>query len=102
MTKFSSEAKVGIFVFVTVAALVWLSVRINRHGFSLHESKTIYVLMDQASGILKRTPVEYAGIRVGYVESIELVNGRARITVKIDPRVPIYQDSSVTLGNRGI
>src|SRR5436309_190168 len=100
--KFSSEAKVGIFVVITVAALVYLSVRINRHGFSLNESKTLYVNMDQASGVLKRTPVEYAGIRVGYVESIDLVGGKARVTVKLDPRVPVYQDSYVALSNRGI
>lgn len=100
--KFGTEAKVGIFVVVTVAALVWLSVRINRHGFSLRESKTLYVTMDQASGVLKRTPVEFAGIRVGFVESIDLISGKARLTVKIDPKIPVYQDSFITLANRGI
>src|SRR5438309_1087948 len=100
--RFSSEAKVGIFVVITVIGLIWLSIRINRHGFSLKESKTIYVNMDQASGVLKRTSVEYAGIRVGYIEAIDLVGGKARLTVKIDPRVPVYYDSFITLSNRGI
>ncbi|MDB5036635.1 MAG: transporter, substrate-binding protein, partial [Bacteriovoracaceae bacterium] len=100
--KFSSEAKVGIFVVITVASLILLSIRINRHGFSLNESRTLYVNMDQASGVLKRTPVEYAGIRVGFVEAIDLVGAKARLTVKIDPKVPVYQDSYVGLANRGI
>jgi phospholipid/cholesterol/gamma-HCH transport system substrate-binding protein len=100
--KFATEAKVGVFVVITVVALVWLSVRINRHGFSLSESKTIYVVMDQASGVMKRTPVEFAGIRVGFVEGVDLISGKARLTLKVDPRIPIYYDSFITLANRGI
>jgi phospholipid/cholesterol/gamma-HCH transport system substrate-binding protein len=100
--RFSSEAKVGIFVAITIAGLIWLSVRINRHGFSLKESKTLYIVMDQASGVLKQTPVEFAGIWVGYVSSIDLMGGKARMMVKIDPKVPVYQDSQAILSNRGI
>lgn len=102
MGKFSTEAKVGIFVLIAVLGLVYLSVRINRHGFTLKGTKTLYMNFDSASSVIKQTPVEYAGIRVGYVESVDLVGGRARVTVRIDPDVPVYQDSYIGLSNRGI
>jgi len=100
--KFGPEAKVGVFVLVTVCALVWLSIRINKSGFSLDKSKTIYIVFENASGILARTPVEYAGIRVGRVNSIKLDNGKARVEVQLDPSVPVFKDSYIALANRGI
>jgi phospholipid/cholesterol/gamma-HCH transport system substrate-binding protein len=97
-----TEIKVGIFVLLTVIGLVYLSIRINSKGFSLKGQKTIYVNFESASGLLLRTPVEYAGIRVGYVEAIDLEGTKARVTIKVDPKIPVYEDSEVGLHNRGI
>ncbi len=99
---FPTEAKVGIFVIVTVLALAYLTIRINKTGFSLSKSKTIYAVFDDASGLLPRTPVEFAGIRVGTVNSIELIDGKARVEILLRSNVPIYQDSIVSLQNRGL
>ncbi len=102
MGKLSSEIKVGIFVLVTVLGLVYLSVRINSKGFSLRDSKILFVNFNSASGLLLRTPVEFAGIRVGFVEDISLAGKKARVKLKIDPEIPVYEDSEVGLYNRGI
>src|SRR4051794_10515694 len=100
--KFPTEAKVGIFVLVTLASLIYLSIRINRAGISIGDSKTIYIVFTNASGILQRTPVEYAGIRVGFVEDIQLVDGKAKVKTQIEGKVPLYEDSVVDLKTRGI
>lgn len=97
-----TEIKVGIFVLLTVIGLVYLSVRINSKGFSLKGQKTLYINFESASGLLLRTPVEYAGIRVGYVSAIDLEGTKARVTIKIDPKIHVYEDSEVGLHNRGI
>jgi phospholipid/cholesterol/gamma-HCH transport system substrate-binding protein len=99
---FTTEAKVGVFVLITVLAIAYLTIRMNHGGFSLERGKTIYVTMDNASGILARTPVEFAGIRVGTVEKIELVDGKARVQIRLQPSVPVYQDSLISLKNKGI
>lgn len=99
---FSTEAKVGIFVVLTVSAIAYLTVRMNRGSITLERAKHIYVTFSDASGVLTRTPVEFAGIRVGKVEEIELVNGKAKLSISIDPKVPLYQDTIVMLRNRGI
>lgn len=99
---FSTEAKVGIFVVLTVSAIAYLTIRMNRGTITLERAKHITVFFNDASGVLTRTPVEYAGIRVGKVEGIELVNGKAKLSISIDPKVPLYEDTSVMLKNRGI
>ncbi len=100
--KFTAEVKVGFFVLITVLGLIYLSVRINRHGFSLKSTKTYHLVFSSASGVIKQTPVEYAGIRVGFVEGVSLSEGKARVTIKVEPGVPVYHDSYVGLANRGI
>lgn len=99
---FSTEAKVGIFVILTVSAIAYLTIRMNRGTITLERAKHIYVVFSDASGVLTRTPVEFAGIRVGKVEGIELLNGKARVNMSLDPRVPLFGDTVVMLKNRGI
>lgn len=101
-SKFPVEAKVGIFVAIAIAGLVYLTTQINRSGFSFKPRKTYTFKFENASGLLPRTGVEYAGIRVGVVDTITLENGKAKVVVKIDPDVKVYQDSIASLRSRGI
>lgn len=101
-SKFPTEAKVGIFVVATVLGLLYLTTRINHSGLSLNDSRTLYVEFDNASGLLAKTPVEFAGIRVGYVQVIDLMNRKARAQILLDVNVPVYEDSSVRMENRGL
>ncbi|MBN8554767.1 MAG: MCE family protein [Deltaproteobacteria bacterium] len=99
---FTTEAKVGVFVLLTVLAIAYLTIRMNRGGFSLASSKTLYIDIDNASGILARTPVEFAGIRIGAVENVQLIDGKARIEIRVQGDVPVFQDSVISLKNKGI
>lgn len=99
---FATEAKVGVFVLIAVALLVYISVRINRGGFTFDKTRVAYILFDEVPGLIVRTPVEYAGIRVGTVEEITLQDRRARVRVRLNPKVVLYEDSVVKLANRGM
>ena len=50
-----TEAKVGIFVVITIMALAYLTIRINRAGLSFSHTKTLYVNFDTATGLLQRS-----------------------------------------------
>ena len=60
-----------------------------------------FVLFDDVSGLITRTPVEYAGIRVGSVEEINLDGSRARVRIRVNSNVRLYENSEVALTNRG-
>lgn len=100
--KFPVELKVGIFVAIAIGGLIYLTTQINRSGFSFKKMKTIHMIFDNATGLLPRTAVEYAGIRVGMVDQISLEEGKAHVITKIDGGIPLYQDSYVGLRSRGI
>lgn len=100
--KFPVEAKVGVFVALAIAGLIYLTTQINRSGLSFGSQKTVTMIFSNASGLLPRTSVEYAGIRVGMVDRIYLENGKANVVTKIRKDVLLFQDSIVALRSRGI
>ena len=100
--KFPTEAKVGLFVILTIISLAYLSIRINRTGIFFKGARTAYIIFEDVSGLVTQTPVEFSGVRVGYIEEIELINQKARVTVHVDSTIKLYEDTQVTLSNRGI
>jgi len=100
--KFPTEAKVGIFVILTIIGLAYLSIRINRTGIFFKGSRAAYIIFDDASGLVTQTPVEFSGVRVGYIDEIELINQKARVKIQIDSTIKLYEDTIVILNNRGI
>src|SRR5262245_9699693 len=49
--------------------------------------------MEDVSGIVKRSNVRIAGIPVGTVEDIRLMGDQARIDIRMQPSVPLYEDA---------
>src|SRR5690606_3465423 len=60
------------------------------------------VRFDNVSGLLPRTPVEYAGIRVGHVHEIRLEDGIVTVVIRVTPELTIYDDTQVGLETRGL
>ena len=95
MRRFTLAAKVGAFTVVMVVAgyLIYSFVSKTegaRGGYG------VFVRMNDASGIAKHSQVKIAGIGVGHIDVIRLDAGRARIEVKMNPDVPLYEDAAVT------
>lgn len=102
-----AEAKVGVFVAFALASLVYLTTIINQSGLSIDEHSFYDVYFDNVSGLLERTPVEYSGIRVGYVEEIAISKEPStpkpvRVRIRVTPDVAVYDDSLVALETRGL
>ena len=67
-----SQLKVGIFVFIGIAAIVFAVMRFARIGALRGDTSRIYMVTDIAAGVLNGTEVRLAGQKVGLVESVEL------------------------------
>jgi len=100
--KFGPELKVGLFVIVVIFGLSYLTTRINQDGFSFKPLDYYDVYFKNVSGLLPRTPVEYAGVRVGHVEEIAMGEGAVRVRIRVSPDVHIYEDTYVGLQTRGL
>lgn len=94
LARLTTAAKVGIFAVVTVVAGYFIY-RFTRKGLGDGEGYVVYALMGDAVGIAKHSQVRVAGIPVGSIESVRLEHNQARVDIRIDPDVPLYEDAAV-------
>jgi phospholipid/cholesterol/gamma-HCH transport system substrate-binding protein len=95
MSRFSTSLKVGVLTLVTVLAGVFVVHFVDKRSAGAGGYQ-VYVLMDDISGIAKRSNVRIAGIPVGYVEDIRLSGNRARIDIRMQADVPLYEDATAS------
>lgn len=103
MTTRRSELWVGATVLTAVAIFLYASFRLDGCAWFEPGGRHFVAHFDDAAGVVPRTAVEIAGVRVGQVERLELEGGRARLVLRIeDPSVRIPIDSTVEIRSRGL
>ena len=102
MSGFSTEAKVGVFVIIGLAILAYMTIQLGVLQLGSSDGYKVYMFTDNAGGLKRKAPVLMAGIQIGSVESIDLVDNRARLTLVIDSDIKLPQDSVVSLSTSGI
>ncbi len=98
----SPEAKVGAFVLIGIALLVFMSLKVGGLRIGKSEGYTLYATFDSAAGIDPNSSVKIAGVEVGRVEKIALTGNRARIVLRMRPEVKIGRDFTATLRSTGL
>lgn len=95
MVRVTTAAKVGVFTVVTVVAGLLIYRFVNK-GIGDGRGYVVYALMSDATGVARHSRVRIAGIPVGTIESVRLEGDQARIDIRIDDDVPLYEDAAVT------
>src|SRR5688572_4579070 len=101
MSRFTTTIKVGALTVVTVLAAV-LILRFVDKGRSDTDGYLVYVIMQDVSGIVKRSQVRVAGIPIGHVEDIRLVGDKGRIDIRVNPDVALYEDAQAGKNTRNL
>lgn len=101
MGRSATTARVAAFVTTTVAATLAI-VEFITNGQWTGQSYRVYALMDDATGIDPQMHVSSAGIRVGTIERIGLIRGKARVDIKINGWFALYRDATVIKANAGM
>ncbi|MBI4196784.1 MAG: MCE family protein [Deltaproteobacteria bacterium] len=100
--RISSEMKVGLFAVMVILVVAYITVRISDREAIQGEGYEVKVVIDSAEGLIRKTPVEVAGIQVGYISRLELVEGRRAMAVlRIDNRVRMAKDAVVAVRTKG-
>lgn len=94
VARLTTAAKVGILTVLTLVAAIYIY-RFASKTAGSGKGYVVYALMEDATGIAKHSHVRIAGIPVGSIESIRLEKGQARIDIRIDSEVALYEDASV-------
>ncbi len=102
MFSISSEAKVGLFVLAGLIILGYMSFRVGEYGFGLKKGYRIDVVFDNVAGLERDASVQIAGVEMGRVESIRLIDSKAHVTMQILPDVKLARDVKAVIRTHGI
>ncbi len=99
----STNAKVGIFLFIVLAILFWITFKISGGSiFGRVKGYTIKAFFDNAQGLNTKTGVFIAGIKVGSIDDIKLQDDKALITLRIMPGVTIEENAKAVIKTKGL
>jgi len=97
MTTLGNSVKVGLAALLAVALFGGMWVFFTGNGL-FGKPYHLYVLFNDASGILKDSPVNLAGVPIGHVSAVTLTSAqKAKIELEINKKYPIPQGSQFTV-----
>lgn len=94
MRETYNAARVGLLVLLIVAASIAIY-RFVDEGAQGDEGYRVYAIFDDVQGLVPKSRVLIAGIPVGTIESIRLSGDKARVDLKIDKSVTLYENAQV-------
>ena len=83
MKDLVSPAKVGFVVVASVVATLWMFAQVGQNLQGDADAFRVYAMLEDVSGLVTKSRVSIAGINVGQIDEVELVEGRARVWVRI-------------------
>lgn len=98
----SNALKVGLFATVALLVLGGMILRIEDIRLFSGPERTIVAVFDSVAGLDDKAAVRIAGVRVGRVDGISLVNRRARVRLLLDGETPIPRGTVARIANMGL
>jgi phospholipid/cholesterol/gamma-HCH transport system substrate-binding protein len=95
------ETKVGLFLMVAIGAIL-ASIVFLGNVCLFQRSHRYFVDFKNVEALPPKAAVKIAGVEIGKVRRVELVDGRARVTIDIKPQIKLHSNSSALIGSTGI
>jgi phospholipid/cholesterol/gamma-HCH transport system substrate-binding protein len=102
MEKTRLEIVVGVFVLVGVLCLGYLSIKLGKLEMIGGDVYEVEAQFNSASGLKPGSTIEIAGVEVGRVRGITLVEDRAKVKLAVNKTVKLYTDTIASIKTRGI
>jgi len=92
-----NEVKVGLFVLVSIIAILYLTFQIKSLQDFKEEGYKLYAIVQDASGLAIKSRVKMRGVKVGIIKGMKLGINGVKLTLLIDKNVKIPVGSEVTV-----
>jgi phospholipid/cholesterol/gamma-HCH transport system substrate-binding protein len=102
MEKAKLEMVVGVFVFVGILCLGYLSIKLGKLEMIGGDVYEVEAQFNSASGLKPGSTIEIAGVEVGRVRGITLNQDRAIVKLAVNKTVKLYSDTIASIKTRGI
>jgi len=100
-----TETAVGLFVAIALAIFFYMTFNIGVFRLDWRDYNPHVVYFSQVSGLQVKADVKIAGVKVGWVDSIELLQGdevRAKARVMINKKYQLYRDAYAVVRQEGM
>ena len=103
MKKNSLEIIVGLFVFVGILCIGYLTIKLGKMEVLGGDHYKIVLQFQSVTGLHNGADVEMAGVKIGKVSNIELDEEQyAKVILKISKDVPITEDAIASIKTSGL
>ena len=102
MKRFSLEVAVGVFVLLGLCALAYLSIQLGQIQIGKGNTYTLTAVFSTVAGLQAGASVEVAGVPVGRVETIDLEDFEAFVTLRLERRIQLQEDAIASIKTRGL
>ena len=94
---------VGLFVFVALAAVAYLSANLGGVSYGGPVKMELIATFDEVGGLTSRSQVVIGGVKIGEVKAITLdADYRAKVVLLVDAEMEIPDDSSASILTAGV
>jgi phospholipid/cholesterol/gamma-HCH transport system substrate-binding protein len=93
---------VGLFLVVGFLALGYLSIKLGRVSLLGTTGYAVTVEFPSVGGLKAGSAVEIAGVEIGRVESIGLVDYQARVILRLKRDIKLQEDSIASIKTKGL
>ena len=102
MRRMDVEVVVGLFLLLGVVALGYLSVRLGKMEVLGFRGYAVFADFPTVGGLKTWASVEIAGVKVGQVEEIALNEYKARLTLRINKKIRLQEDTIASVKTKGL
>lgn len=98
-----TEITVGIFVFLGIVSMAWMAIKLGQVGGLGASGYTVSATFEDAGGLRAGADVMLAGVSIGRVASVSLVNQEeALLKIEIQEGVKLASDVIASVRTKGI
>lgn len=91
-----------MFILVALILLAYMSFQVGEKRIGFKKGYLVTSHFDDASGLERDASVRIAGVEVGRVEDISLIDSKAQVTMRIFPAVKLRKDAKIVIKAYGI
>ena len=102
--RIKTETAVGLFILASTAIFIYMSYQLGSFRLDKIKYHTFSVYFNDISGLSKKSDVKIAGVKVGWVDAVELINDgqQVKATVLIDKKYQLYGDAHAVVRQEGL
>ncbi|MCK4650976.1 MCE family protein [Candidatus Babeliales bacterium] len=98
-----TETRVGIFIIVAVGIFIYLSINIGELRLDTAQYNVYKTYFDDAAGLDAKAVVKIAGVDVGWVSDITLLeDGKAEVIMRVSKTVKLAKNAYAVISQEGL